>query len=220
MSATVPLDLDELTEPGDRPPAPAPEWKRNRKGREYVSAQGRSGVVWRLEDESVEEALERDRVRLEADEPPRRRDRKKTKLPPPPAPAKTDLRELEKLLAEVLQAPAMACALAGDDWAANHFTNQGPVLARTLVSAAEHNPWLRSKLEAAAGGDELAIRLMGISTVVVAAVGYLIPPLIWWFNVPVSPGARAMFGIPPPRRPARPIPQTPAYAADPVAAAA
>jgi hypothetical protein len=117
----------------------------------------------------------------------------------PPPPAHVDLKELEKLLTEALAAPAMPCAMFGDEWAANHFTTQAPYLARNLVLAAEHNPWLRLKLEAMATGQDAAVKLLGMAGVAGALFGYAVPPLVHFLNLPVAPKAREMFGIPPAR---------------------
>jgi len=87
----------------------------------------------------------------------------------------------------------------GDEWAANHFTVQAPVLARNLVVASEHNPWLRRKLEELSTGGELAMKVITLLGVGGALFGYAIPPIIWWFNLPVPDKAREMFGIPPAR---------------------
>lgn len=196
------VDLDELAPEGEPTPPPAGEpWKTNKNGRAYVNAVGRHGIVYRVGDETIEQALARDANRP-ADQRPQRKSKVPKKSPPPAGEHRADLREIETILAEVFRAPAMPCAIAGDSWAADHFTNHGPVLARQLVVASQHNPWLRRKLEAAASGDQFAVALMSMSTVAVAAVGYLLPPLIHWFNIPVPEQARAMFGIPPRRQPA------------------
>jgi hypothetical protein len=176
-------------------------WRPDKQGRLYVPAQGRKGVVFRRGEETIADALERDR-RAQQDGGRDKRPRRKSKRPPmPPAPEHVDLKALEKMLAEALQAPAMACAMYGDEWAANHFTQQGPYLARNLVLASEHNPWLRRKLEAAAAGQDAAVAMLAMLGVAGALFGYAVPPIVYWFNLPVPDQARQMFGIPPRREP-------------------
>ena len=193
------IDPSELDISAQAPePAPAPDWKTTKTGREYVSAVGRHGIVYRVGDETIEQALTRDAARP-SDQRPKKKTQTK-KAPPPTGTHRSDLREIETVLTEVLRAPAMPCAMVGDSWSADHFTTQGPILSRQLVSSAQHNPWLRRKLEAFSSGDELAVRLMTLSTVAVAAAGYLVPPLIWWLNIPVPDGTRQLFAIPPRRR--------------------
>lgn len=176
-------------------------WKRDKQQRQYVSAQGRRGVIYRQGDETVAQALERD-AKPKRDKPPRR---SKTPGKTPPPPKTVDMKELERLLAEALAAPAFVCATFGDQWAADHFTNQGPNLARNLVAAADHNPWLRSRLEAAASGGDAAMKLISLVGVGGALFGYAVPPIIYWFNLPVPDKGREMFGIPPARN-AQPAP--------------
>jgi hypothetical protein len=169
-------------------------WNVDKQGRQYVGAQGRKGIIYRRDGETVTEALKRDQQRGRDQKP-----KKKGKTPAPPA--DVDLKELEKLLADALASPAYACAMAGDEWAADHFTTQGPMLARNLVAAAEHNPWLRKKLEAAMAGGDLGMQLVVMLGLSGSLLGYAAPPIIYWFNVPVPDRARQMFNIPPRRRP-------------------
>ena len=188
----------------DSPPArPAPleqepesgaGWQRDKQDREYIPARGRKGIIYRKGEESVQEALTRDEKR---DQRPRKS--KTAKKPPPPQ--KVDLRELEAILAEGLRSPAMMCAAFGDQWAADHFTNQGPLLARNLVAAAEHNQWLRKKLESYASGGDMMMNVLAMVGVGGALVGYAVPPVVYWLNLPVPDKAREMFGIPPRREP-------------------
>jgi hypothetical protein len=194
--------------PAQGPPVQSPVgdvWNVDKQGRQYVPAQGRSGIVYRREGETVAQALKRDGHRDQRPKPKR-----KAKVPPPPS--ELDLRELEKLLADALASPAYACAMAGDEWAANHFTTQGPLLARNLVAAAEHNPWLRRKLEAAMEGGDLAMQLVVMLGLSGSLLGYAAPPLIYWFNIPVPDRARELFSIPRRRGHAEPE-SPPAFAA-------
>lgn len=169
---------------------PGDEWLTDKRGRPYVRARGRQGTVYRVGDETIAEALERDA------KPRDQRPRKSKTAKKPPPPTKADLKELELVLAEALRSPAMICATFGDGWAADHFTNQGPVLARNLVVASEHNPWLRRKLETAASGGDMMMQLITMVGIAGALIGYAIPPVIYWFNLPVPDQARSMFGIP------------------------
>jgi hypothetical protein len=190
-------------------------WERDGRGRLYVKRPGAPGVVFRRDEETVAEALARD-ASPDKDKRPRRK--AKSKRPPmPEAPSGVDLKALEKMLAEALTAPAMACAMVGDEWSANHFTTQGPYLARNLVLASEHNPWLRRKLEEMATGQDAATKLIAMLGVAGALVGYAVPPIIYFLNLPVPEQARQMFGIPPARQP-QPNAPGPAPPAEPVAA--
>ena len=178
-------------------------WEKDRRGRRFVRHPTEARVVFRRGEESIADALERD-----AKAPPKgdKRPRAKTKARKPPPSTNVDLRELERLLTEALSAPAMACAMFGDEWAANHFTTQAPSLSRNLIVASERNPWLRRKLEGLVTGEEAAAQLIAMLGVGGALIGYAIPPIVWWFNLPLPERARVMFGIPPARE-AQPIPE-------------
>jgi hypothetical protein len=166
-------------------------WRRDSKEREYVPRRGRSGVIYRQGTETVDEARARD-AKGPKEKPPKPKPR-----PKPPAPSKPTLKELEHELAEALSMPSMVCAMKGDTWAANHFTKEGPILARNLVTAAEHNTWLRAKLEAALSGEELLVKLITAMGVAGALFAYAIPPMIFYVNPPfVSKETREMFGVP------------------------
>jgi hypothetical protein len=193
VSATeIPID--------DAPPGDG-GWQTDAQGKPYVPAQGRRGIVRpKYEGQSVQEALEQDA--RDRDERPRRKGAKAKKPPPP---KRTDLRELEALLAESFRSPAFLAAAAGDAWMADHFTEQGPLLARNLVLAAEHNPWLRRKLEDMASGGDLMVKVLGMVGLAGALVGYAFPPIVYAFNLPVPNQAREMFGIPPRREPEPPL---------------
>lgn len=175
----------------DLAPPAADEWQKGKTGKEYVSARGRSGVIYRQGTESVQEALDRD-----AAGPRDTRPKPKPRVPKPPPPASKSLKEVEKALADGLRAPGMVCTMFGDEWAANHFYTAGPGLARQLVAAAEHNPWLREKLEAAASGEDFAVKLMAMLGLTGAVIAYAGPPIIYFANLNVPPQAREMMQIP------------------------
>lgn len=188
-----PASADDQT---DGAPPVEDGWQRDGRGRRYVTHEGKA--VFRRGDETIADALERNAQPKGTGKD--KRPRAKSKRPNmPPAPTGVDLKELEKMLAEALSAPAMPCAMYGDEWAANHFTQQGPYLARNLVLASEHNPWLRRKLEAAATGQDAAVAALAMMGVAGALFGYAVPPIVWWLNLPVPERARQMFGIPPAR---------------------
>jgi hypothetical protein len=189
-----------------RPSPPKPDdWKvSSTNGRQYIGRNdGRQGVIWRQGDESIAEARTRDST------PRDKRPRKSKRPKMPEAPRKVDLKELEATLAEALKAPAMLCATFGDEWAAEHFTVSGPYLARNLILASEHNPWLRQKLEEAATGQDAMMKVVSLVGVGGACFAYAVPPIIWWFNLPAPRKTREMFGIPERRQ------REPAYAASP-----
>jgi hypothetical protein len=193
--------------PADAPPPR--QWQQMKDGRDYVprpmipGARRGSGIIFRQDGETVEQALARDAARETAKQQGAdRRPKPKSKRPPmPEAPKAVDLKELERTIAEALKAPAIVCATFGDEWAANHFTASGPYLARNLIVASEHNPWLRKKLEEAATGQDAMMIVVSLVGVGGALFSYAIPPIIWWFNLPVSDQARQMFGIPARRKP-------------------
>lgn len=201
------LDIEPVEPPttnGDTAPtAPAPEWKvRASDGKQYIPRPaGKSGIIIRQGEETIAQALERDA--LPRDKRPRRRS-KTPKKPDPPK--QVDLKALEAALAEALKQPALACALAGDEWGADHFTNAGPYLARNLIVASEHNPWLRRKLEEMATGQDAMMKVVSMVGVGGGIFLYVVPPAIYWFNLPVPDTFRQKFGIPPRRE------QKPPYA--------
>lgn len=172
-------------------PPPVLDWQTDKRGKEYIPKPQGRGMIYRLDDETVDQALERDRM------PKDSRPRRKPKAPKMPDPSKKpDLKELELTLAEALKAPAMPCAMFGDTWAAEHFTVSGPYLARNLILAADHNPWLKMKLEEAATGQDAMMKMVSLVGVGGALFGYAIPPIIYWLNIPVPDRTRQMFGIP------------------------
>lgn len=171
--------------------APAGEWKTNKAGKQYITAVGRRGVIIRVGDETIEEALARDQASKD------KKPRTKPKDPPKQTgKASVDLKDVEVLLAEALKAPAVPSAMFGDEWAAEHFTLWGPALAHNLVQAAEHSPWLRRKLEAAATGEAAMAQLMLVAGLGASVAMYLAPPLVHWLNVPVPEKARLLMGVP------------------------
>ena len=217
MAVDLEPELDELTEPVTAPPPPTngatagDHWQTDKNGKQYIGRKGRSGRILRQGEETIEQARERDAQ--PKDERPRRRS-KKPKMPP--APTKVDLKELEKALGEALKSPGVLCAMYGDEWAADHFANQGDHLARNLVRASEHNPWLRRKLEDAATGQDAAMQLITLVGVGGALAMYIVPPVVYFLNLPAPEKMRTMFGIPPrrdPNAPPDPFAPTPAQAA-------
>lgn len=148
--------------------------------------------MYRQGNETIEEAHARD-----AKGPRDRRPKAKPKAPKAPAPTQVTLKELEFALTEALQAPSVVAAMQGEEWAADHFVRQAPALARNLTKAAEHNPWLRAKLEASMSGDVFVMRIMTLFPVVAAAIVYTLPPIIYYFDPPfISDRAREMFEVP------------------------
>jgi hypothetical protein len=165
-------------------------------------------VIYRQGAESIAEAIARDqREQQETQRDKRPRSHKRPKMPD--APRGADLKALEETLSEALKAPAMVCASFGDEWAAEHFTKSGPYLARNLILASEHNPWLRRKLEEAATGEDAMMMVVSLVSVGGAAFLYVVPPLIYFFNLPAPRKTYEMFGIPD-----RKHRQPPPYASD------
>jgi hypothetical protein len=198
-------------------------WKTDKRGKKYIprptppgSTHGK-GAIYREGTETTEEALARDRAKQE--ERPRRDKQAKPKMPP--ASRKVESRELEESLAAALKAPgAIAMTLSPDDWLPEHFNVAGPHLARHVVLASEHNPWLRRRLEEAAQGEDAMWAVISIIGVGGALFAYAVPPIVYLFNFPVPENARKRWGMPP-RGPAPPYsthPQpTPPPAFDPYA---
>lgn len=183
--------------PGDNGQAPGEVWLTDKNGRAYVKrGGGKAGIIIRQEDgETVEQARARDAL-PKSERRPRRRPRT-PKLPP--APSKIDLKALEQALSEGLKAPGAICASFGDEWGAEHFTSRGPYLARNLVLASQHNPWLREKLEQAASGEDAMMKIVGLLGVGGAFVMYVAPPVIYYLNLRVPDKTRGMLDLPPRR---------------------
>ncbi len=182
------------------------QWLRDKQGRDYIPRQdGRSGIIVRQGDETIEQAISRDSRPKAGDKRPRR----KSKPRMPEAPRKVDLKELEQELSMALKAPAAVARTFGDEWLTDHFDLSAPYLARNLVLAAEHNPWLRKKLEEAATGQDAMMKIIGLVGVSGALIGYAVPPIIYVLNLPVPEKARELWGMPPRRE------TPPPYAAGP-----
>lgn len=205
------IPTDPTAGPAAAPADDAAGWKKDKQGRYYTPAKGRSGVVYRQGNETVEEAHTRDAQGPKDEKPSRRRPpAAETGGPPPggkskgPPPSTKDMKALEAALADALKAPAMATAMVGDDWATEHFMTQGPQLARRLTVAAEHNPWLRAKLEAMLAGEDVFMKFMTTMSLGGAVVAYVFPPLVYFTNPRFVPEqAREMFGIPARKPPAQ-----------------
>lgn len=161
-------------------------WKRDKKGRLYVGARGRAGVIYRQGDESIEDAIDRDQRSRENGHPPK----SKPKTQKAPAPTRKTSKELEAALTETLQAPAMIAGLRGDEWVANHLYQEAPVLARNLVAAAEHNPKMRERLEQIAGGETAFGQFVMQMMIANALVAYALPPLVYYLGDRLPGGAR------------------------------
>jgi hypothetical protein len=194
------MDGDELAAaaPPDTGPDPSEQgWRQNKQGRWYVPRRGRPGTVIRRGNETPEEAHardERDRDKETRKEP---KPKKTSSVPKAPAPTKVTSVELEHMLSEALCAPAFGAGMRGEPWAANHFTKEGPTLARNLVAASEHNAWLRAKLEAWVMGEDILVKLLTLLPVASALIAYSVPPIIYYFDPPFFPAeARQLFAVP------------------------
>lgn len=198
MSDELLIDIAEPVAPPSGNGVPPPEpWQVDKNGKEWVPREGKRGKLFRQAGETVAQARERDKIPLEE-----RRPRRKPKMPPKPAAAaKPDLKALEVVLAQALSAPGIVCATFGDEWAAEHFRQAGPFLARNLINAAEHNPWLRRKLEEAASGEDAMMKLVGVIGIGGGLAMYFVPPTIYFLNLPVPEKTRELFHVPPRREP-------------------
>lgn len=182
--------MTDQLEPEAVAPPPTEDWRTDKAGKEYTPRLGARGVVYRHGQETVAQALERDA------KPRTGAPRRKAKLQKPPPPAKADLKELEHELAEVLRQPAIFAGMAGDEFVATHITNAAPVLARNVVIAAEHNPWLRRKLEEMASGADITMKVMSVAGVAGAFVAYIGPVVLYYFPQIKAEGARKLWEIP------------------------
>lgn len=197
------LDPGPAAELTDAPPAPAADehaaavaqgWQVDSRGRVYTPKKAGRGVLYRQGNETPHEAQERAQ-KPPKDKPPKRRPAPKT--PKAPAPTKVSVQELEAMLRDTLSSPAMIAAAKGETWAANHFTAEGATLARNLAAAAEHNPWLREKLEATLAGDVLLVRVLTLVPVASALMAYSVPAVIYYLNPGfIPPAARTLFAVP------------------------
>jgi hypothetical protein len=180
----------------EAPPAPA-GGSIDKQNRAYVPAKGRSGVIFRKgTNETVDEAYARD-AKPKPDRPPKRK--KAPTVAKAPAPTSVDLKELEFLICEALKAPAMVPVALGDEWPAAHMMAQAPVFARNLTKAAEHNPWLRAKLENMMTGEDFLIKLVTTGAVAGAAFMYAAPVLLYYatgLRHRVPEQAIEMLGVP------------------------
>lgn len=200
--ADEPITIDPV-----EPPAPPADngaageewqWSKDRSFQYVGRTTGKPGIIRRQGDESIEEARARDAAGTE--KRPRRQKRDKPKLAEPPK--RLDSRELEASLTMALKAPgALAMTLAQDEWLPEHFNLTAPALSRQVILASEHNPWLRRRIEEAATGQDAmwaVISLIGMGT---AIFSYAVPPIVYLFNLPVPPSARARWGMPDKPRP-------------------
>jgi len=94
---------------------------------------------------------------------------------------------LERELAELLTFPAGPALMAGDQFCAQHFAVQGPMLARQLVIYSESH---------AATYDTLVwlARQGSLLVIATAVVGYLLPPAIH-HGLPAPSGLRQHYGM-------------------------
>lgn len=197
---TEPVTVDAPPFPGESPPD---EWRTDAKGRRYTTrGDGRRGPLYQRDDETVDQARERDALGPQ----PRPKKPKAPKRLVPDPPREADLKELERTLTEALKQPGLVAAAFGDEWASEHFVVMAPAVSRNLIVASKHNPWLRRKLEDAATGQDAAMAVISLVPLAGAAVMYLLPPLIYWFDLPVSERGRKMLGEIPHRNGARPVP--------------
>lgn len=195
---------------------PALDWQTDGRGRRFVKAPAghpladKGGTIYRRGDETVAGALERTARPDQDKKPPKPRAKKLPKSQT----NEPDLKTVEAALAQVFMAPGqVAGALLQDQWLLWHFQNRGPELARALVNAAEHNPWLRKKLLELAAGGAAAMQLHAIILLALAAAGYAIPPLAYMLGWEVPPIVQVAVGGPIPQR------NRPAPAQQPVAEA-
>lgn len=194
--------VEETSIPVDNPSAEG--WRQDKKGRWFIGAKGRAGVIYRKGDESVDEAIQRDQDARESGRPPK----SKPKTEKAPAPTRKTSKELELALTESLQAPAMLAGLHGDEWVANHLYVEAPTLARNLVAAAEHNPKFRTRLEAIAGGETAFGQFILQIAVANALVAYALPPVLYYLGDRAPARMRETFQVPPkPAKPPRPTPE-------------
>lgn len=169
-------------------------WRKDKKDRWFVGAKaaGRSGVIYRQGDESVEEAIVRDQEARANGRPPKARP-KTTKSP---APTQKTLKELETALTEALEAPAMIAGMKGDKWVADHIYREAPTLSRNLVAAAEHNPKLRARLESMLGGETPFAQIMSQIIIANALIAYAVPPVIYYLGDRAPGRLRETFQVP------------------------
>lgn len=73
---------------------------------------------------------------------------------------KKGTQQIEDGLREILQMPAVPASIFGDQWAAQHFTQQGAVFANKIAVVSERNPVLRDWCNKMLAGESLAVLLM------------------------------------------------------------
>lgn len=100
-----------------------------------------------------------------------------------------ELKEIEDKLAQVLGAPALAMHMAGETWPANHIETRALPLAHQITLKAKENAEFRKRLLS-------ILRSTDGAQLLVAAVMYLIPVLIYYGFVPVPPALKAQLGVP------------------------
>lgn len=179
--------------------SPDEGWQLAKNGRQFASNPGGGWPVWRRGNESVQEALTR-AAADKPDKPPRSKRRRAEQAKASgakPAVSRDQLtREIQEACAGILTAPAIGCAMFGDEWGANHFQVQGERFAANLARSSEHNPWLRSKLEKLTEGELAIVAVLTSVSLAAGAVGYIMPPLIKYLDLPVPERARFMLGVP------------------------
>lgn len=121
---------------------------------------------------------------------------------------KKGTQQIEDGLREILQMPAVPASIFGDQWAADHFTQQGAAFANRIAVVSERNPVLRGWCEKALAGESLAVLLM-------AGVLYAGPAAL---HFGLIPGGELM-GIPVMRRKQSAPEPVPAQATAPTDAA-
>lgn len=138
--------------------------------------------------EKVASSSKRTRAR-KADAPPKPR----AKRPAPEPASDFTTSQLEDALAQILTLPAIPCAMVGDEWASNHFSQNGRIFAKNLAEQAEKNPTLRKWCIRIAQGEV-------VGTLAITGVMYFLPPLVHWGLIPLPNEARGMIpGMPPPK---------------------
>lgn len=97
--------------------------------------------------------------------------------------------DLEAELAVFLMMPAVPCEMAGDTFCANHFAQQGPMLAHRLVAYAEtHDATFELLCKITQAG--------GMVTLIVAVAAYALPPMLH-HGMPGPEGLKRMYHVPP-----------------------
>jgi hypothetical protein len=105
------------------------------------------------------------------------------------ASVRTEAREIEQKLASLLGRPAFPMRLAGDEWPAEHIESNAPGLASAVARRCEEDARLREQM----------LRLLRVGDnagLVMAAVMYLVPVLLYYGVVPAPPVLTAQLGVP------------------------